>query len=162
VRTWRETKLQSEWELISGHVGRIREKLETIRRRMGPADPPECSDALEVAQLADRLAAFEAEERAIGGRLDLVRDDRQRRQAKARPRLAAAQSAYDDLIGRLETRSQELAALRAEAEEAGRHVLAMKEAVGVRGAEALIPTRITVWKNGDPLRGRDWLVEWRR
>jgi hypothetical protein len=163
VKSWGESRLQNEWEMISGHVGRIRERLEAVRRRMVQGDGPGCADAqLELQQLAGRLAAFEAEEHAVGGRLEVVRDERERRQAQARPRLDAARDAYVAAVARLEARAHELAELRADADEAARRLLAMREEAGAPGPEALLPSRITIWRNADPRRGRDWLIDWRR
>jgi len=162
VKTWGESKLQNEWEMISGHVGRIREELEATRRRIAQGEDPGCADRVELQQLAGRLAAYEAEEQAIGGRLDVVRDDRERREAEARPRLVEVGDAYALAIARLEEGAQSLAELRADADEVARRLLLAKEEVGAQGAGVPIPTRITIAKNTDPRRGRDWLIEWRR
>jgi hypothetical protein len=163
VKTWEEAELQSQWARISDQAERIRERLDAARRQIAQGDEPRRADARsEAQQLTGRLAAYEAEEQAIGGRLDVVREDRQLREAEARPRLAAARSAYDDAIARLEARAEELAELRAAADEAARLLSAVQVEAGEKGGAALLPTRITIWKNADPSRARDWLVDWRR
>jgi hypothetical protein len=163
VKTWGESRLENEWQMISRHLDRIREELGATRRRIEHDAPLGRSDAgVELQQLEDRLAAYLEEEQAISGRLDGVRDDRERREAEARPRLVEARSAYDAAVVLLEAGAAQLAELRATAAVAARFLLAAKEAAGAGGVDAPIPTRITIWKNADPGQGRDYLIEWRR
>jgi len=158
-----ESRLENEWRMISRHVERIREKLRAARRRIEQNELPGHPGAgVELQQLEGRLAAYVAEEEAISGQLDGIRDERERREAEARPRLAAARSAYDAAVALLEAGAQELAELRTAADAAARYLLAAKEEAGAGDRSVQIPTRIAIWKSADPGRERDWIIEWRR